>query len=183
MTAIPHLSQPLGGEGVLRVTPGIAPPFRRQNLVVMLPQVQAGLGPRREVVGHGDGAPVGPLVDAVRDVLPEGRGARDGRLVDLLVLPDLVGGAVGLEGAELLALGRALAVGGVLLNIVLDQRVAGPAVDGDEDCARGLGRAAGEGDVSAIPVRMSGKRMGRVGVVFTWLFPSSNPCRPRSRRR
>lgn len=114
----------------------------------MRAQIQSRLLPRRKVVGERDRASAGPLVHAVGDVLPEGGGARDGGLVDLLVLPDLVGAAVGLEGAQLLALGRPGAVGGVLLYVVLDQRVAGPAVDGDQDRAAGLLRAAGEGDVA-----------------------------------
>ena len=65
----------------------------------MLSQVQTSLLPRGEVVGERNGAAVGPLVDAVGDVLPEGRSPLDGRLVDLLVLPDLVRAAVGLECA------------------------------------------------------------------------------------
>jgi len=47
------------------------------------------------------------------------------------MLVDLVRAAVALDGAELLALGGALAVRGVLLDVVLDERVACPAVDGD----------------------------------------------------
>jgi hypothetical protein len=44
------------------------------------------------------------LVDTVGDVLPEGGSSRDGGLVDLLVLPDLVRASVALESADLLAL-------------------------------------------------------------------------------
>lgn len=120
----------------------------------MLTQVQAHLGPGSKVVCDGDGAAAGPLVDAVRDVLLEGRRARDGRLVCLLMLPDLVRRPVGLELAQLLALGGPLAVRGVLLHVVLDQRVPGPAVDGDQDGAGGLGCGAGEGDVSVKRVRV-----------------------------
>ena len=86
----------------------------------------------------GDGAAAGPLVLAVGDVLGEGGGANNGRLVDLGVLPDVVDGAVAGDRTHLCALGRAGAVAGVLLDVVLDEGVGAPAVDGDEDGA-GLG--------------------------------------------
>ncbi len=97
----------------------------------MLSQVQPSLGPSSKVIGQGDGAAAGSLVDAVRDVLLECRCAGDGRLVGLLVFPDLVRRTVRLELAQLLALGGPLAVRGVLLDIILDQGVTGPAVNGD----------------------------------------------------
>jgi len=118
----------------------------------MRSQVQPRLGPRSKMVCDGDGAPIGLLVDAVRDVLPERRRARDGRLVDLLVLPDLVRAAVAREGPQLLALRRALAVRRPLLHVVLDEGVARPAVDGDEDRAGAAGGAAREGDVPGVGV-------------------------------
>lgn len=66
---------------------------------------------------------------SVGDVLVEGGGASDRWLVDLLVLVDVVdrsiAGHCALEGA----LCRALAVTGVLLDVVLNERVAGPSVD------------------------------------------------------
>lgn len=95
----------------------------------MRSQIQTSGLPGSKVVGHRNGPTAGPLVDAVRNVLPESRRASNRRLVGLLVLPDLVRASVGLEGAEILALGRSLAVGGVLLDVVLDQGVACPAVD------------------------------------------------------
>lgn len=104
----------------------------------MLTQVHAELLPGVEVARGGDGSAAGTLLLPVADVLPEGAGSLDGRLVDLLVLPDVVNGAVAGDGAHLLALRAAGAVGGVLLDVVLDQGVGGPAVDGDEDSA-GLG--------------------------------------------
>lgn len=103
----------------------------------------------------GDRAAAGPLVLAVGDVLGEGAGAHNGRLVGLGVLPDVVVGAVAVDGAHLLALGGSGAVAGVLLDIVLDERVLGPAVDGDEDCA-GAGRGgAGEVDLPVIIVSIN----------------------------
>ena len=70
----------------------------------MRAQVQAGCLPCRKVVGDRDGAAIGPLVDTVRNVLPESRRADDGGLVDLLMLPDLVRAPVAGESAELLTL-------------------------------------------------------------------------------
>lgn len=111
-------------------------------------QVEASLLPGLKVVGHGDGSASGPLIDAVGDVLPESGGALNGRLVHLLVLPDLVRASVALEGAQLLALGGSLAVGCVFLHVVLDEGVPRPPVDRDEDGARSLCGASGEGNVS-----------------------------------
>lgn len=138
----------LPADGVLGVPARIPPALGRHSLVVMCAQVQASLGPRIEVVLGRNGSASRTLLLAHGDVLPEGAGALDRGLVDLLVLPNLVGGAVGSQGADLLALGGAVAVA-VFLDVVFDERVGGPAVDGDEDGARGGGCGAGEGDVSA----------------------------------
>ena len=113
----------------------------------MRAQVQAGCLPCRKVVGDRDSAAIGPLVDTVRNVLPESRRAHDGGLVDLLMLPDLVRAPVAGEGAELLTLRRSLAVRRVFLNVVLDQRVLGPAVKRDKDGSRASSCAAGESNV------------------------------------
>ena len=114
----------------------------------MLAQVHAELGPGVEVALGGDGAAAGPLVLPVGDVLPEGAGALDAGLVDLLVLPDVVHAAIAGHLADLLALSATGAVAGVLLDVVLDEGVGGPAVDGDENGARvGLSRAL-EADVA-----------------------------------
>ena len=120
---------------VLGVSASIAPSLGGKHLIIMRAQVQASLLPSGEVVGHSDGAAAGPRGHAVGDVLPEGGCPGDGRLVDLLMLPDIVRTSVALKSAELLALGRALAIVCILLNIVLDQGVSGPSVDGNEDRA------------------------------------------------
>jgi hypothetical protein len=135
-------------DGVLGLATSVAPALGGQGLVVVLAKVHAELLPGVEVALGGDGAAAGALVDAVGDVLGEGGGADDGRLVDLGVLPDVVRRAVAGHGADLLALGRAGAVGGVLLDVVLDERVGGPAVDGDEDGAGGGGGGALEVDLA-----------------------------------
>lgn len=110
----------LTSDGVLRVTSSTSPALSGNGLVIHRAQVHAELGPRSEVVGGGHGSAAGALVGAHRDVLPKGAGgAGNGRLVDLLVLPNIVGGPVAGERADLLALGSALSVA-VLLNVVLD---------------------------------------------------------------
>lgn len=99
----------------------------------MLTQVHAELGPSVEVALGGNSAAAGPLVNTVADVLGEGGSSLDRRLVDLGVLPDVVDRAVASHLAHLGALGGTGAVGGVLLDVVLDQGTGGPAVDGDKD--------------------------------------------------
>lgn len=123
------------GNGVLGVTAGVAPALGGEGLVVVLAKVHAELGPGVEVALGGDGSAAGTLVDTVGDVLGEGGGADDRRLVHLGVLPDVVAGAIAGDGADLLALSGARTVGGVLLDVVLDKRVGGPAVGGDKDGA------------------------------------------------
>lgn len=48
------------------------------------------------MVGDGDGAALRSLILPDGNVLPEGRRACNGWLVDLLMLPDVVGGPVAL---------------------------------------------------------------------------------------
>lgn len=115
----------------------------------MCSEVQAKLSPRIEVALRRDGSASGPLGLPVANVLPEGRSSLNGRLVHLLVLPDVVDRAIAGDRPNLLALGRTGAVAGVFLDVVLDERVGGPAVDGDEDCA-GCGAGLSiESDVAA----------------------------------
>jgi len=121
------------GDGVLGLASSIAPALGRESLVVVLAKVKAKLLPGIEVARGGDGSAAGTLALPVANVLPEGAGTLNGGLVDLLVLPDVVDGAVASDSADLLALGRTGAVVGVLLDVVLDQGVGGPAIDGDED--------------------------------------------------
>lgn len=103
----------------------------------MLAQLQTSLGPRIEVVAHSDGT-TGALLLADRPVLVEGLGAVDGRLVVAGSLVDVVGGAVGGDGAETLGARRRVVGAKVLDDVVLDKRVAGPAVDGQVAVAGGV---------------------------------------------
>ena len=115
-----------------------APALGRDNLVVERAQVHAKLGPLRNVVGERDGAAGAALARAHRDVLVEGGGALDRRLVDLLVLVDGVGGAVRGKGALDRALAYA-AAGTAVLHVVLNQGIRAPAVEGDDRGACGRG--------------------------------------------
>lgn len=124
-----------------------SPALSRNDLVVERAQVHAKLLPLCNVVGKGDGAAGAALALAHRDVLVEGGGALDGWLVDLLVLVDGVCRAIACECALHSALASA-ATRGAVLDVVLDQRVRAPAVEGDEGGAGGGGCRASVGDDS-----------------------------------
>ena len=98
-------------------------------------QLEAQLCPSVEVALRGHSSAAGSLVDSVADVLREGGGADNGRLVDLGVLPDVVAGAIASHRADLSALSGAGAVAGVLLDVVLNERILSPAIDGDKNGA------------------------------------------------
>jgi hypothetical protein len=103
------------------------------DLVVEGAEVEAVALPRVEVVARGDGA-AGALALAHADVLPERLRARDRRLVDLLVLVDVVARAVRGDRANEGTTRAGPSV--VLLDVVLDERVRRPAVDGERAAAR-----------------------------------------------
>lgn len=100
------------------------------DLVVVGSELQAKLGPGVEVVGSGDGTGRA-LVLADAPVLVEGSGTRDGGLVGADTLVDIVDRAVGGDGTHVLetAAGVVGAVG--LEDVVLDEGVLAPAVDGE----------------------------------------------------
>jgi hypothetical protein len=99
------------------------------DLVVMGAELQARLGPSIKVGADVDRAR-SAVVLADGPVLVEGAGALDGRLVDALGAGDGVGAAVLGDGAELGGLRRGVVVAEGLDDVVLDERVPGPAVDG-----------------------------------------------------
>ena len=99
------------------------------NLVVVRAELEAGLGPGVEVGADVDGAR-GAVVLADGPELVKGAGAFDRGLVDAAGLGDGVGAAVLGDGAELAGLRRGVVVAERLDNVVLDQRVLGPPVDG-----------------------------------------------------
>lgn len=120
-----------------------APTLDGHDLVVQRAKVHARLRPCIEVVLHGNRtARPGALED--RDVLVEGRGALNGRLVDLLVLPDIIGATV----TRHCTLVRAHSLVSVvnLHDIVFNERVGAPAVHRKDTNTRGReGAAVGDG--------------------------------------
>ena len=99
-------------------------------------ELETGAGPGVEVVLHVDGA-AGALLLADGPVLVEGGGAIDGGLVDALGAVDVVDTAVRGDGPETGG-ARARVVGAeVLDDVVLYERVASPAVDGEVRVAVG----------------------------------------------
>lgn len=99
---------------------------------------------------HVDGAGRA-LVLTNRPVLLKGPGAVDGRLVGAGGLGNLVRGAVRGDGALVLRLRRRVVRAKVLDDVVLDERVAGPAVDGEVRVAVGVVLArVGDGALSVL---------------------------------
>lgn len=151
-------------DGVLGVTSSIAPTLRGQGLVVVGTQIQAELSPCIEVALRSDGSTAGALALPVADILGESRRSNDGWLIHLGVLPDIVYGAITGDGADFLALSRASTVAGVLLDVVLDKGVRGPAVHRDKyGASLGLSRPA-EVDLS--------EEMSAAGVFdrYSWTY-------------
>lgn len=119
---------------------GVRVPLRREDHVVVLTELHAEAAPRAVVVPRGDG-PADALLRPYAPELLEGRRADDGGLVHPGALVDGVGAPVGGEVALLGPglVGRELAVG--VDDVVLDQGVPGPAVQGEVARAVGLVRS------------------------------------------
>jgi hypothetical protein len=99
------------------------------NLVVVGTQAQAQLLPSIEVVGSSNSSG-GSLAGTHGPVLLEGRGTEDRRLVGTGGGEDVVGGAVAGDTADLLGGARWVVGAEVFDDVVLDEGVGGPAVDG-----------------------------------------------------
>jgi hypothetical protein len=144
-------------------------------------KAHAGVGPGVEVRLHVDGAASSLLLTNGPELL-EVAGALDGRGVPALADGDVIGAAVGVDGA--LALGaRGRVVGAeVLDNVVLDQWVGGPAVDGEVRVAVGVVLAGvGDGAKSMLVAVYSLYNFKEDGL--TGHFRGSSPCHRRSCRR
>lgn len=94
-------------------------------------------GPRVEVVGNRHRA-ARAMVAAHRPVLVKGGRSDNGRLVHPLRPVDVVDAAVGRHLAQLGGAGRWVVRAKVLDDVVLDQGVARPAVDGEVAVAVGV---------------------------------------------
>lgn len=97
--------------------------------------------PRIEVRLHIDAAG-GPLLLANAPVLLKGASAINGRLVSAGGDSNVVGAAIGVDGALALGVGGRVVRAEVLDDVVLDEGVAGPAVHGEVAVALGREGAA-----------------------------------------
>lgn len=93
-------------------------------------KVHTQLGPRIKVILGSDSA-TNTAIPTNRPVLLESRSALDRRLVGTGGLEDVVGTAVGLDGAFLGRCGAGIVRAVGLDDVVFDQRVLGPAVDAE----------------------------------------------------
>jgi hypothetical protein len=115
------------------------------DLVVVLTKSHALAGPRIEVGLHVDRT-AGALVLTNRPVLLKGRGTINGWLVGASALGNFVRAAVDGDGTLVLGLRRGVVCTEVLNDVVLNKRVASPAVDGKVGVAVGVvGTRVGDG--------------------------------------
>lgn len=113
--------------------------LRGKDLDIELAEVETVGLPGVEVVGGCDYTAAGWVLTD-RDILVEGGGTLDRGLVDLGVLVDVVVSSVAGDGAE--ERSGAVFLIPVLHDVVLDERVGGPAVDGERHHAAAGGEAA-----------------------------------------
>lgn len=134
----------LGLGNLLTRRTAAAPALDGNDLVVHSAQLHAVRRPGRDVVRERDGAARAWRVSD-GDVLLEGRRPLDRGLVGLLVLPDGVRAAVARERALVRAARGDALVG--LHDVVLDEGVRGPAVEGEaaESTVDVEGAAIGDG--------------------------------------
>ena len=107
----------------------ITHPLGSNNLVVVRAQSEASLGPCIEVIGHVNSA-ASPLGLPDRPVLIEGRRAVDAWLIDPLRAVDVISATVRCHGTKAGGTRAGVVGSEVLDNVVLDQGVPCPAVDG-----------------------------------------------------
>lgn len=102
----------------------------RNNLIVKATHVHSKSSPSFEVIRSGHRT-ARPLVLTNRPVLVEGRSARDRGLIHLLVLVDVVDRSI---TGDLSLVGHAatrVVAAVVFQNVVLDQGIGGPTIDGE----------------------------------------------------
>lgn len=101
----------------------------REDLVVKCTHIHAKSGPGIKVVCRRDGT-TGPLALPDGPVLIEGGSALDGRLVDLLVLVDVVGCAITGDSSFMSHAVARVVVSVAFHDVIFNQRTSSPAVDG-----------------------------------------------------
>lgn len=110
----------------------------------MSTQVHSQLSPSIEVVGGGNSS-ANSLVLADGPVLSEGSGSLNGSSIGTGSRVDIVNGSVRGDGALVCASTAGVVVAVGLDDVVLDQGVSGPAIDGEiAVAARGEGAAVGD---------------------------------------
>lgn len=146
-----------------------------ENLVVVATKLEAILLPRVEVRADINGAADSLLLPDAPE-LGEGAGSLNGWLVVAHRLEDVVGAAIDVDGALLLSSrGRVIAAPG-LDDVVLDERVLGPAVERDVGVLRrrvpgtGVGDGAGCSGLPSLSSDEVADVVPRGGILATILF-------------
>jgi hypothetical protein len=106
------------------------------NLVVVISEPQSVGIPGVEVGLHVDTS-AGALVPANREILLKCANSINRGLVDASLGVNVIGASVGVDGALIVASAAGVICAKVLDNVVLNQRVASPAVDGEVTVALG----------------------------------------------
>ena len=136
--------------------------FDSNDLVVVGAKLHAEAGPGVEVVGESDGSGRA-LVAADRPELLESAGALDGGGVVALVGVDIVGVAIGGDRTFLSSTTAWVESTEVLNDVVLNERISGPAVDGQVAVAIGLVSASvGDGPGGACRPSLASNKVALV---------------------
>lgn len=122
-------------------------------------ELETRAGPGIEVLLHWDGS-AGSLLLTDRPVLLEGLGALDGWLVVTGGLVEIVDGAADGDGTLAGSAGGGVVGAKVLDDVVLDEWVLGPAVDGEVRVAVGV-VGSGVGDSAGGMLVRAGRIWGR----------------------
>jgi hypothetical protein len=154
-----------------------------KDLVVVVSEVKTSVLPGLEVSTGVDGT-AGALVATDRPKLLEGLAVTlDGRSVGTGADVDVVDGTIDVDLTALARAGRGVVGTEALNDVVLDQRAAGPAVDGEVAVAVGLVRARVLDSSVTVSIQMLRQR-STLGYL-TWQHPCAIPfhrrgCRFRS---
>jgi hypothetical protein len=152
-------------------TPRASIPLRRQNLIIVRAQLLPILGPGIKVIFDCNRSP-NPLALPHAPELLERRRPINGRLVGARRLQDIIGAAVRGDGALLLSSRRRVVAAVRLDDVVLDEWVAGPSVEGDVavDAAGVPGSGVGDDALTAGVPALSGDEVADVGPLDVVLF-------------
>jgi hypothetical protein len=134
-------------------------PLGRKNLIIMRAQPHPICRPRIEVILHIDTARTA-LTLPNTPILLKGANTINRRLVSASRHSNVVGSAVGSDSALALRVGGGVVCAVGFDDVVFNERVAGPAVNGEVAVALGLeGTAVVDGPWSSISIGMEKSRM------------------------